>query len=89
MDTAIVTSKGQVVIPAKIRRSLDIRQGTRLVFSQKDGTFEVRPITGAYIDSVRGMLKRSPGERPVTRELIEDHAAEVAAEEAKIEKRGV
>jgi AbrB family looped-hinge helix DNA binding protein len=89
MDTAIVTSKGQVVIPARIRRSLDIRQGTRLVFNQKDGTFEVRPITGAYIDSVRGMLKRNPGERPVTEELIQAHADEVAEEEAEIEKRGV
>ncbi|MEX2607937.1 MAG: AbrB/MazE/SpoVT family DNA-binding domain-containing protein [Kiritimatiellia bacterium] len=89
MDTAIVTSKGQVVIPAKIRRSLDIRQGTRLVFNQKEGTFEVRPITGAYIDSVRGMLRRNPGELPVTRELIDAHAEEVEAEEADIEKRGV
>lgn len=88
METAIVTSKGQVVIPAKIRRTLGIRQGTRLVFDQKQGTFEVRPITEAYIDSVQGMLKRKPGEKALTQELIEEHAAEVAAEEAEIEKRG-
>jgi AbrB family looped-hinge helix DNA binding protein len=89
MDTAIVTTKGQVVIPAKIRRARDIRQGTRLVFTQKNGSLEARPITGAYIDSVRGMLKRNPGERPVTEELIQAHADEVAEEEAEIEKRGV
>ena len=89
METAIVTSKGQVVIPAKIRRALGIHAGTRLVFDQKQGTFEVRPITEAYIDSVKGMLKRKPGEKPVTQELIEEHAAEVAAEEAELEKHGV
>ena len=89
MQTAVVTTKGQVVIPAKIRRALGIRPGTRLVFDQKEGTFEVRPITEAYIESVRGILKRKPGEKPVTRELIEEHAAEVAAEEAKIEKCGL
>jgi AbrB family looped-hinge helix DNA binding protein len=89
METATVTSKGQVVIPAKIRRSLGIKAGTRLVFDQKQGTFEVRPITEAYIDSLRGLLKGKPGEKPVTRELIEAHAAEVAAEEARIEKHGL
>jgi len=88
MDTAVVTTKGQVVIPAKIRRSLGIKPGTRLVFNQKNSTFEVRPITEAYIDSIQGILQRKPGEKPMTQELVEEHATEVSREEAKFEKRG-
>ena len=88
MDTAVVTTKGQVVIPARIRRTLGIKPGTRLVFDQKKGSFEVRPITEAYIDSIQGMLQRKPGEKPMTKELVEEHAAEVAEEEAELEKRG-
>lgn len=76
METAIVTSKGQVVIPAKIRRSLGIRQGTRLVFDQKQGTIEVRPITEAYIESVKGILADGSGES-WTAELVREHAEEV------------
>ncbi|MDZ8118209.1 AbrB/MazE/SpoVT family DNA-binding domain-containing protein [Pontiella agarivorans] len=89
MITAVVTAKGQVVIPAKIRRELGIKPGTRLVFDQKKGSFEVRPITDAYIDSIQGMLQRKAGEKPVTQELIEEHAAEIDREEAEIEKRGI
>ena len=88
MNTAVVTTKGQVVIPAKIRRSLGIKPGTRLVFNQKSSTIEVRPITEAYIDSIQGILQRKSGEKPVTQELVEGHAVEVAREEAEFEKRG-
>ena len=86
---AIVTTKGQVVIPAKIRRSLGIKPGTRLVFDQKQGSFVVRPITDAYIDSLKGMLKREPGETPATRQLLEAHAEDVQAEEGRDEKYGL
>ncbi len=76
METGIVTSKGQVVIPAKIRRSLGIGLGTRLIFEQKQGTIEVRPITSAYIDSIQGMLADGTGES-WTSELLREHASEV------------
>jgi len=89
MDTAIMSSKGQVVIPSRLRRKLGITPGTRLVFDEKDGHLELRPVTGAYVDSIKGMLKARPGAAPVTRELLADHAAEVAAEEAALEKRGL
>lgn len=88
METAIITTKGQMVVPAKVRRSLGIKPGTRVVVDLKEGSFEVRPITEAYIDSIKGILQRKPGEKPMTQELVEEHAAEVAAEEADIEKRG-
>ena len=88
MDTAVVTTKGQVVIPARIRRKMGIKQGTRVVFDEKNNTIVLRPITEAYIDSFRGILKTKLGEKPMTQELVEDHAAEVAQEEAKFEKRG-
>lgn len=88
MATAIVTTKGQMVIPAKVRRLLGIEPGTRVVVNLKNGAFEVRPITEAYIDSIQGMLQRKSGKKSVTQELLEDHAAEVAGEEAKIEKCG-
>lgn len=88
METAIITTKGQMVVPAKVRRSLGIKPGTRVVVDLKKGSFEVRPITEAYIDSVQGILQRRPGEKPMTQELVEEHAAEVAKEEAQLEKRG-
>jgi len=89
MDTAIVTTKGQVVIPAKLRRKLGIKQGTRIVFEEKNSTIVMRPITAAYIKSFQGILKTKSGEKPVTQELVEEHAAEVARGEAELEECGI
>jgi len=42
MDGSTVTSKGQVTIPKEVRRELGIRQGSRVVFSAKNGKAEMR-----------------------------------------------
>jgi len=79
MESAIITTKGQMVVPAKVRRSLGIKPGTRVVVDLKKGSFEVRPITEAYIDSIQGMLASDDGES-WTEELVREHAEEVAKE---------
>ncbi len=55
-----VSSKGQVVIPAKFRRELGIRKGTVVSFHQDDGRLILQPITAEYIRSLRGCLKGGP-----------------------------
>ena len=82
-ETSYVTTKGQVVIPARLRRFFNIKQGTRVVFEQKKDGLMVRPITTETIDSLRGMLKLKPGEKPATQELLEDRAEDLKREEAK------
>lgn len=81
MHRTTVTSQGRITIPAAIRRMYGIGPGTRIVFERKDASLEIRPITPAYIDSLKGMLKAEPDKKPVTQELIEEHRAEVASEE--------
>lgn len=83
MTETSVTTKGQMVIPAKLRRRLNIKQGTRLVLIEKSGEFVVRPITAATIDSMRGMLKTKSGEKTATRELLDDRAEDRKREEAR------
>jgi len=36
-----------------------------------------------YTDSIRGILRNNPGEKPMTQRLVEAHAAEVARDEAR------
>ncbi len=59
-EKGIVSSKGQLVIPARLRRQLGIRKGTRVSFSVQDGRLIVRPITAEFIRSLRGSLKGGP-----------------------------
>ena len=83
-ESAYMTSKGQVVIPARLRRKYGLKEGTRLNFVEEDGRFVVQPVTKEYISSFRGIFKLKPGEKSAVQELLEDRAAERAREDRKI-----
>jgi AbrB family looped-hinge helix DNA binding protein len=58
------TSKGQLVIPAELRRKHGIKAGTRVKFLEDQfGRIVLQPITEEYIDRVMGMLAEGPGLR--------------------------
>jgi AbrB family looped-hinge helix DNA binding protein len=80
-ETSCVTTKGQIVIPARLRRQFNVKQGTRVVFEQKKDGWMVRPITTETIDTLRGILKTKPGGKPVTQQLLEERAADRKREE--------
>lgn len=52
-----VTSKGQLVIPAELRRKHGIKSGTRVRFEERDGGILVRPASNEAIARLRGILK--------------------------------
>lgn len=56
MDTSIVTTKGQVVIPSKLRRRYGIRNGTRIHFYEKEGEIRMIPLTHDLVDANIGFL---------------------------------
>ena len=58
MET-IATSKGQVVIPSKLRRRLGIREGTYIQIDVDDVNKRLilTPVTREYIHSLRGKYK--------------------------------
>ena len=53
------TVKGQVVIPAKFRREFQIEDGTKAAVTTTPEGILLRPITTAYIKSLRGKAKGS------------------------------
>ena len=56
MDTTTVTSKGQIVIPAAIRRKLDIHKGTRLSVEERGDEIVLKAITPGFIRNAAGTL---------------------------------
>jgi AbrB family looped-hinge helix DNA binding protein len=58
MET-IATSKGQVVIPSKIRKQLGIKDGTYLQIDVDAVTRQIilTPVTREYVRSLRGKYK--------------------------------
>ena len=51
----MVTIKGQMVIPAKLRRRFGIKKGTQVFIYEKNGEIVIKPITDEYIESMVGM----------------------------------
>lgn len=58
MET-VTTSKGQVVIPSKIRRKLGIKEGTYIQIDVDDVNKRIilTPVTREYVHSLRGKYK--------------------------------
>ena len=55
MDRAVVTVKGQIVIPSKLRRKFGIKKGTQVYIYERDGEIGIKPITDDYIRNMAGM----------------------------------
>ncbi|MEI6860909.1 MAG: AbrB/MazE/SpoVT family DNA-binding domain-containing protein [Verrucomicrobiota bacterium] len=83
-ETAYVTSKGQLVVPARLRRKFGIKAGTRINFSEDRGRIVIQPVTRDFIDSFCGVFKLRPGEKSAVQELLEDRAKERAREDREL-----
>jgi AbrB family looped-hinge helix DNA binding protein len=85
MSTGNVTTKGQLVIPARIRRKFGIKSGTRIRFVERDGEIVLQPVTGAAIRSLCGILR--DGSR-ATAELLAERARDREREDSEVAKFG-
>ena len=57
MELATVTSKGQVTIPAAIRRKLDLKSGSKLLFFEDGGNVIIRKNDPeAALDAIQSVL---------------------------------
>ena len=54
-----VSTKGQIVIPAKLREELGLEPGTQLVIEREGDAIILRPLTAAYIRNLRGYFPGS------------------------------
>jgi len=59
-EVSTVTTKGQLVIPSKLRRKYAIRKGTQVAFVEEENRLVLQPLTPEFIRSLRGSLKGEP-----------------------------
>jgi AbrB family looped-hinge helix DNA binding protein len=84
MEAANMTSKGQIVVPAKLRKRYGLKPGTKVYFIERDHEILFQPLTKEYLQSVHGMLT---SETPATKDLLNQRAKDKEQEEVKFEKR--
>jgi AbrB family looped-hinge helix DNA binding protein len=82
-DTVWFTTRGQVVIPLRLRKQFHIEDGTRAIVTATDEGILLKPVTAALIKRGRGIARRKPDDKPFGRWWAEYKAEEKALEEAK------
>ena len=70
------TVKGQIVIPAALRKKYGITGGTRIVVTDNGDEIVLRPITPQYLKKLRGSLKGSGALKVLMDERRKDKARE-------------
>ncbi len=85
MEESTMTTKGQIVVPAKLRKRYGLKPGTKVYFIEHDGEIVFQPVTKEYLKSIHGMLT---SDTSATKELLKERARDREHEEAKSEKRG-
>ena len=76
------TTKGQVVIPLRLRKQFHIEDGTKAIVEATADGILLKPVTRWAIERGYGLLKRKPGDKPFAEEW-----AEHKREERKLEDK--
>jgi AbrB family looped-hinge helix DNA binding protein len=83
VDTVWFTTKGQVVIPLRLRKQFHIEDGTKAVIQATPEGILLKPVTAVTIRRLRGILKRKPGDKPFDEEWADHKREEKELEDAK------
>lgn len=83
MTKATISSKGQIAIPKALLERLNLQAGTQVSIDVQGEALVMKRVVRNYPDwrTMRGMAK---GRDSLTRALIEDRAAELAHDHARI-----
>jgi AbrB family looped-hinge helix DNA binding protein len=57
METSVLTVKGQLLIPKRIRNKYGIKSGVRIIFEETENGVIIRPMNEDYFRSFKGILK--------------------------------
>jgi AbrB family looped-hinge helix DNA binding protein len=72
-STVTVSTKGQLVIPAKIRAALQIKPGTRFAVHREQNQIILRPVNRQFVDDLRGITSgRASGSDMIVKERREE-----------------
>jgi AbrB family looped-hinge helix DNA binding protein len=70
------TVKGQIVIPATLRRKYGIKNGTKIIVTDIGDAIVLKPVTEQYLKSLQGSLKGKGGLKTLMDERRKDKERE-------------
>jgi len=79
METSVLTVKGQLLIPKRIRNKYGIKSGVKVIFEETENGVVIRPMNENYFKSFMGVLKATGN--------LKEEMRNMKAEEKKLEER--
>ncbi|WKZ51217.1 MAG: AbrB/MazE/SpoVT family DNA-binding domain-containing protein [Anaerolineales bacterium] len=70
------TVKGQIVIPATLRRKYGIKNGTKIIVTDVGDAIVLKPVTEQYLKNLQGSLKGKGGLKTLMDERRKDKGRE-------------
>jgi len=70
------TTKGQIVIPAALRRKYGIKSGTKIIVADTGEGIMLKPLTEEYLKNLQGSLKGKGGLKILQEERARDRQKE-------------
>lgn len=80
--SSLVTRKGQVTIPAPLRKLLGLKQGDTVVFRELEGRIVVQPADEAVL-ATAGIFRRYAGDKAPSAESLRELAADALVHESR------
>ena len=70
------TVKGQIVIPAKLRKKYGIKNGTKIIITDIGDAIVLKPVTEQYLKNLQCSLKSKGGLKALLEERNKDKERE-------------
>ena len=74
--TAIISSKGQIVIPARLRKRYGMKEGSTIVFQEDNGRLMLVPSNYDAILALGGSMRDFPIEEDLARDRLSERNRE-------------
>src|SRR6266481_3124547 len=84
MQSSVLTTKGQIVIPKGLRDKYKLSPGTKIFFEETPAGIILKQVDANFIRGAKGIIPRKKGEKPMTEWWPEYKAEERAIEERKL-----
>jgi len=79
METSVLTPKGQLLIPKRIRTKYGIKAGVKVIFEETENGLIIRAMNEDYFNSFRGIFKSTGN--------LKEEMKEMKDEEKRLEDR--
>lgn len=83
METSLMTTKGQVVVPARLRKKYGIEPGKKIAFFEENGSIVLKPMDESFFSQYAGMFKTSA---PTKEEYQQWKKEEIEKDELKADR---